>query len=355
MPPPVSSTRPGTRVIGLAFAVPSGIVPTIPGVLAGRPPTAPVAPRGSAPGWPERRRRSPTSAGSARRRPHPAATKPTTTSSPTAGRVASEPVPAAARRPRGLRRRRGARGLPDPARDGQRQAADLVRQRRDHAEAAGGDRPAGVLLRPRELQHPPRRARTGRAGHRRLRGSPRHGPAVHRRRRRANRSSSSAAPPRRSTWWPTRGAASTSAPATRSSSPISSTTRTSFRGSCFHSGPARCSRSRPVDDAGNLLLERVRESARTEDQAGCGHPGFQRAGHRDAGRRRSSSSDTATAPGADRRRAVDSAHSDRRAGPRRGLLRVLRAQDLRAHRDRRAVRHARRRWRRRRRGRAAAT
>jgi len=35
-----------------AFAVPSGIVPTIPGVLAGAPPTTPVAPRGSAPGWP---------------------------------------------------------------------------------------------------------------------------------------------------------------------------------------------------------------------------------------------------------------------------------------------------------------
>ncbi|QLL05767.1 family 2A encapsulin nanocompartment cargo protein cysteine desulfurase [Mycobacterium vicinigordonae] len=34
------------------FAVPtSGIVPTVPGVLAGAAPTAPVAPRGSAPGW----------------------------------------------------------------------------------------------------------------------------------------------------------------------------------------------------------------------------------------------------------------------------------------------------------------
>jgi len=36
-----------------AFAVPSqGIVPTVPGVLAGVAPTMPVAPRGSAPGWP---------------------------------------------------------------------------------------------------------------------------------------------------------------------------------------------------------------------------------------------------------------------------------------------------------------
>lgn len=35
-----------------AFAVPAGLVPTVPGVLAGGPPTAPVAARGSAPTWP---------------------------------------------------------------------------------------------------------------------------------------------------------------------------------------------------------------------------------------------------------------------------------------------------------------
>jgi cysteine desulfurase/selenocysteine lyase len=34
-----------------AFAVPSGIVPTVPGVLAGGAPQVPVAPRGSSPGW----------------------------------------------------------------------------------------------------------------------------------------------------------------------------------------------------------------------------------------------------------------------------------------------------------------
>ncbi len=34
------------------FAVPNGIVPTVPGVLAGSAPSAPVAPRGSVPGWP---------------------------------------------------------------------------------------------------------------------------------------------------------------------------------------------------------------------------------------------------------------------------------------------------------------
>ncbi|TGB45296.1 family 2A encapsulin nanocompartment cargo protein cysteine desulfurase [Mycolicibacterium peregrinum] len=35
-----------------AFAVPAGLVPTVPGVLASTPPSAPVAPRGSAPAWP---------------------------------------------------------------------------------------------------------------------------------------------------------------------------------------------------------------------------------------------------------------------------------------------------------------
>ena len=58
--------------------------------------------------------------------------------------------------------------------DRQRKAADLVRQRGDHAEAAGGHRPAVVVLRARELQHPPRRARVGGPGHRCLRRGPRH-------------------------------------------------------------------------------------------------------------------------------------------------------------------------------------
>ncbi|WP_018599276.1 family 2A encapsulin nanocompartment cargo protein cysteine desulfurase [Mycobacterium sp. 155] len=35
-----------------SFAVPRGLVPTVPGVLAGGAPTTPVAPRGSAPTWP---------------------------------------------------------------------------------------------------------------------------------------------------------------------------------------------------------------------------------------------------------------------------------------------------------------
>ena len=203
----------------------------------------PVAPRGSAPGWPPA---APSVADLGWSGTPPAAPAGDEANyyfltDRSDRRTPRAPAPG---RPRGFRRQRDARRLPDPARDGQRQAADLVRQRRDHAEAAGGDRPAVVLLRARELQHPPRRARAGGAGHRRLRRRPRHRAAVHRRVQERSRSSSCAAPPRPSTWWPTRGAASTSGPATRSSSPISSTTRTSFRGSYFRSGPARCSRSR---------------------------------------------------------------------------------------------------------------
>jgi cysteine desulfurase/selenocysteine lyase len=43
-------TPPGIADLS-AFAVPSGLVSTIPGVLAGRSPQVPVAPRGSSPGW----------------------------------------------------------------------------------------------------------------------------------------------------------------------------------------------------------------------------------------------------------------------------------------------------------------
>ncbi|KLO28104.1 cysteine desulfurase [Mycolicibacter heraklionensis] len=53
VPDPSGLLPPGVADLS-AFAVPSGIVPTVPGVLAGSPPGAsvPVAPRGSAPGWP---------------------------------------------------------------------------------------------------------------------------------------------------------------------------------------------------------------------------------------------------------------------------------------------------------------
>ncbi len=48
-----SAASPIAPIGGLeAFAVPTGLVPTVPGVLASAPPSAPVAPRGSAPTWP---------------------------------------------------------------------------------------------------------------------------------------------------------------------------------------------------------------------------------------------------------------------------------------------------------------
>ncbi|ODR17136.1 family 2A encapsulin nanocompartment cargo protein cysteine desulfurase [Mycolicibacterium porcinum] len=48
-----SAAGPVAPIGGLeAFAVPAGLVPTVPGVLASAPPSAPVAPRGSAPAWP---------------------------------------------------------------------------------------------------------------------------------------------------------------------------------------------------------------------------------------------------------------------------------------------------------------
>ncbi|UVO14285.1 SufS family cysteine desulfurase [Mycobacterium sp. SVM_VP21] len=52
MPDPAGLLPPGVADFS-AFAVPSGIVPTVPGVLAGSPAGAvPIAPRGSVPGWP---------------------------------------------------------------------------------------------------------------------------------------------------------------------------------------------------------------------------------------------------------------------------------------------------------------
>ena len=58
--------------------------------------------------------------------------------------------------------------FPDPATAGPWQAADLARQRRDDAKAAGGDRPARAFLRIRELQHSSRRPCARRALDRRL-------------------------------------------------------------------------------------------------------------------------------------------------------------------------------------------
>ena len=170
------------------------------------------------------------------------------------------------------------------------------------------------------------------------------------------RSSSCAAPPRRSTWWPRAGAARTSGAATRSSSPRSSTTPTSCPGSSWRSEKGAKLRVIPVDDSGQVLLEEYAAPAQRPHQAGGGHAGLQRAGHRDAGEgdRRA---------GAPRRRARA---GRRRAGGRRtcacdvqaldaDFFVFSRPQGLRADRHRRGLRQARDARATCRRGKAAAT
>ena len=73
-----------------------------------------------------------------RRRP----TRPSSTSSATGTRPAADGPVGSRRHGRSSTSRPGAPRLPDPRRARERQAAGLARQRGDHAEAAGGDRPA---------------------------------------------------------------------------------------------------------------------------------------------------------------------------------------------------------------------
>ena len=164
------------------YAVPSsGLVPTVPGVLAGSPPTVPAAPRGSAPGWPSWAPSVVDLGWTDAPAAAPAATRPTTTFSPpptAAPRSRCRDFPTTTRCSTSTRCGATSRSC---ARRVNGKPAGLVRQRGDHAEAAGRDRPAVVLLRPRELEHPSRRPRAGGARHRRLRGCPRDGAAIHRR------------------------------------------------------------------------------------------------------------------------------------------------------------------------------
>ena len=191
---------------------------------------------------------------------------------------------------------RGAARLPDPGRARQRPAAGLARQRRDHAEAAGGDRPPRVLLRARELQHPPRRARAGGARDRRLRGRAREGARASSTRRRASeivfvRGATEAHQPGRAELGP----AATSARATRSSSPTSSTTPTSCPGSSSAPRRARKLRVAPVDDRGQVLLDEYEKLLGPQTQARRVHAGVERARHDHAGAARWSRWRTATA------------------------------------------------------------
>ena len=77
-----------------------------------------------------------------------------------------------------VRRGGGSSGLPAPAAAGSRQASRLSRQRRDDAEASGGDRSCDAVLRRGERERPSRRALAQRARDRGLRGGARHRRAV---------------------------------------------------------------------------------------------------------------------------------------------------------------------------------
>ena len=132
----------------------------------------------------------------------------------------------------------------------------------------------------------------------------------------------------------------TSARATRSSSPTSSTTPTSCRGSSCAAEKGATLRVAPVDDRGQVMLERVRQAAqRARRRLVAIHPGLQRARHRDAGAARWSRWRT---PGGARcwstARSRCSHMRGRRAGARRRLLRLLRPQDVRPDRHRRRLR-----------------
>ena len=213
-----------------------------------------------------------------------------------------------------------------------------------------------LLLRARELQHPPCGARAGGARDRRLRGRARQGAAVHQRRARAEeivfvRGTTEAINLVAKSW----GRPHVGEGRRDRASRTWSTTRTSCRGSSWRRrrghAPGRAGRRHGAD----ILLDEYETAAQPTHQAGCAHPGLQRAGHRHAGRGDGRDRPSRRRARAGGRRAVRAAHARRRAGARLRLLRVLGPQGLRAHRDRRRVRHVRGPGRRRRRGRAAAT
>ncbi len=87
----------------------------------------------------------------------------------------------------------------------------------------------------------------------------------------------------------------------------------------------------PVDDRGQLLLDEYAAAAVAAHQAGVRDAGFERAGHRHAGERDHQAGACGRRTRADRRRAVGAAHAHQCGGSRCGLVRVLRAQGVRAH------------------------
>ncbi len=178
-----------------------------------------------------------------------------------------------------------------------RPPAGLARQRRHHAEAAGGHRPADVLLRARELQHPPgaRTSLAARATDAYEGARPRCAASSVRLER--TRSSSCAAPPKRinlvaQSWGRHNigsGRRDRHLPprAPRQHRAVAAAGGREGREAARHPG-----RRRRPDHARGL-----RRSAQRQDAAGRGHARVERARHDRAGRAKSSSWPTAPARG----------------------------------------------------------
>ena len=155
------------------------------------------------------------------------------------------------------------------------------------------------------------------------------------------RSSSSGARPRRSTWSRRAGVGEHLGAATRSSSPTSSTTRTSSRGRCSATRRAPCSGSSRSTTAGDVDARRRTRRCSARGRSSSPSPRSRtRSGPSSRSRTMTSSSRTRAGPRVlvDGAQAVATCRSTCRLWAR--LLRLLRAQDLRPDRDRRALRPA---------------
>ena len=177
-------------------------------------------------------------------------------------------APHAATRVRSVRR---APRLPDPRGARPRQAPRLARQRGDHAEAARGHRSAHVLLRARELEHPPRRAHARGARDRRLRGGARDACAASSTRRRRARSSSCAARPRASTSSRRAGAARNVERGRRDRHHLARAPRQHRAVAAALRREGRALRVAPVDDRGEVILEEYEKLLGPQDAARLVH------------------------------------------------------------------------------------
>ena len=248
--------------------------------------------------------------------------------------------------------------LPDPAGAGARQAARLPRQRRHHAEAAGGARRARRTT--TGTTTPTSTAATHLLSERATgayEGARAKVARVPQRRRRARDRLHAGHAPRASTWWRRRCGRADARARRRGAHHVRwSTTRTSCPGSCSASRRARrCGRARSTT-RGELDLDEFERLLDAADEDRRGRPRVERARHGQPGRGDRSRWRTPPAPSVlvDGAQAV-AAHAGRRAGARLRLLRVLRPQDVRPDRHRRALRQGARCSRRCRRTRAAAT